>query len=59
MRGGRKDSSIITELENTSKSVFAQVDYRFAQSWALDFGVRYSEDEQTYTRILIPGPPPP
>ena len=55
----QSNSSIITELENTSKSLFAQVDYRFAQSWALDLGVRYSEDEQTYTRILIPGPPPP
>ncbi len=55
----QSNSSIITELENTSKSVFAQVDYRFATSWALDLGVRYSEDEQTYTRILIPGPPPP
>lgn len=55
----QSNSSIITELENTSKSVFAQVDYRFAPSWAIDVGVRYSEDEQTYTRILIPGPPPP
>ncbi len=55
----QSNSSIVTELENTSKSVFAQVDYRFATSWALDLGLRYSEDEQTYTRLAIPGPPPP
>jgi iron complex outermembrane receptor protein len=55
----QSNSSIITELENNSKSVFGQVDYRFSDSWALDFGVRYSEDEQEYTRFMIPGPPPP
>jgi len=55
----QSNSSIITELNNTSTSVFGQVDWRFASSWALDFGLRYSEDEQTYTRNLIPGPPPP
>jgi iron complex outermembrane receptor protein len=55
----QSNSSIITELENTSRSVFGQVDWRFASAWALDFGLRYSEDEQTYNRLLIPGPPPP
>jgi iron complex outermembrane receptor protein len=55
----QSNSSIITELNNTSTSVFGQVDWRFASSWALDFGLRHSEDEQTYTRNLIPGPPPP
>ncbi len=55
----QSNSSIVTELANTSKSVFAQVDYRFAPAWALDLGVRYSEDEQEYTRLMIPGPPPP
>lgn len=55
----QSNSSIITELENTSTSVFGQVDWRFATSWALDVGVRYTEDEQSYTRTLIPGPPPP
>jgi iron complex outermembrane receptor protein len=55
----QSSSSIITELSNTSKSVFGQVDWRFADTWALDLGVRYSEDEQEYTRLLIPGPPPP
>jgi iron complex outermembrane recepter protein len=55
----QSNSSIITELNNTSSSVFGQVDWRFASSWALDVGLRYSEDEQTYRRDLIPGPPPP
>ena len=55
----QSNSSIITELSNTSASVFGQVDYGFAESWALDFGVRYSEDTQRYTRFAIPGPPPP
>jgi iron complex outermembrane receptor protein len=55
----QSNSSIITELSNTSASVFGQVDYGFAESWALDFGVRYSEDTQRYTRYAIPGPPPP
>ena len=55
----QSNSSIITELSNTSASVFGQADYRFAESWALDFGVRYSEDTQRYTRFAIPGPPPP
>ncbi len=55
----QSNSSIITELENTSTSIFAQVDYRFASAWALDVGLRYSEDTQEYTRIVIPGPPPP
>jgi iron complex outermembrane recepter protein len=55
----QSNSSIITELENKSTSVFGQVDWRFATSWALDVGVRYTEDEQSYTRTLIPGPPPP
>jgi len=53
------NSSIITKLANTSSSVFGQVDWRFADAWELDLGVRYSEDEQDYTRLLIPGPPPP
>jgi iron complex outermembrane recepter protein len=55
----QSNSSIITELENTSTSLFGQIDIRFTDSFELDVGVRYSEDEQTYTRFLIPGPPPP
>jgi iron complex outermembrane receptor protein len=55
----QSNSSIVTELANTSTSVFGQMDYRFATSWAIDLGVRYSQDKQSYTRVLIPGPPPP
>jgi iron complex outermembrane receptor protein len=55
----QSNSSIITELHNTSASLFGQVDWRFADAWAVDAGVRYSEDTQRYTRFLIPGPPPP
>ena len=55
----QSNSSIVTELSNTSTSVFGQVDWRFASSWALDLGLRYSEDEQEYTRYVIPGAPPP
>ena len=55
----QSNSSIITELANTSTSVFGQIDWRFADAWALDAGIRYSEDTQEYTRLLIPGPPPP
>ena len=55
----QSNSSIVTELSNTSASLFGQVDYRFSDRWAVDLGLRYSEDEQDYTRILIPGPPPP
>src|SRR5690606_26058079 len=55
----QSNSSIITELENTSKSLFAQMDYRCATSWAGDLGLRYSEAEQESTRLMMPGPPPP
>ncbi len=55
----QSNSSIITELNNTSTSVFGQADWSIGTSWAIDFGVRYSEDKQTYRRDLIPGPPPP
>jgi iron complex outermembrane receptor protein len=55
----QSNSSIVTELANTSVSLFGQVDYRFTDSWAVDLGLRYSEDTQEYTRHQIPGPPPP
>jgi iron complex outermembrane receptor protein len=55
----QSNSSIVTKLANRSASVFGQIDYRFAQSWAVDAGLRYSEDTQRYTRLAIPGPPPP
>lgn len=53
------NSSIIAEAENKSASVFGQMDLRFAGSWEVDFGVRYSDDQQDYRRDVIPGPPPP
>jgi iron complex outermembrane receptor protein len=53
------NSSIIAEAENKSASVFGQMDLRFAGSWEVDLGVRYSDDQQDYRRDVIPGPPPP
>lgn len=55
----QSNSSIETKLQNESASLFGQVEYRFADAWAVDLGLRYSEDEQKYTRFIIPGPPPP
>jgi iron complex outermembrane receptor protein len=55
----QSNSSIITRLSNRSASAFGQFDYRFSPSWAVDVGLRYSEDTQRYTRLAIPGPPPP
>ncbi|MCC7461217.1 MAG: TonB-dependent receptor [Gammaproteobacteria bacterium] len=53
------NSSIRAAAENRSASVFGQVDWRFADSWAVDLGLRYSDDQQDYTRFILPGPPPP
>jgi iron complex outermembrane receptor protein len=55
----QSNSSIVTKLSNRSASVFGQLDYRFTTSWAVDAGVRYSEDTQRYARLALPGPPPP
>ena len=56
----QSNSSIITELSNTSASVFGQVDYRFAESWALDCRRSLLRRHAANTRAtLIPGPPPP
>jgi len=55
----QSNSTIDTILKNESISIFGQVDWRFADRWALDVGVRRSEDTQEYTRLAIPGPPPP
>nr|WP_298728200.1 TonB-dependent receptor [uncultured Steroidobacter sp.] len=55
----QSNSTIDTELTNESISAFGQVDYRFNDHWAVDVGLRHSEDKQEYTRFLIPGPPPP
>ncbi|HEY0686981.1 MAG TPA: TonB-dependent receptor [Steroidobacter sp.] len=55
----QSNSTIDTELTNESISLFGQVDYRFNDRWAVDVGLRQSEDKQEYTRFLIPGAPPP
>jgi iron complex outermembrane receptor protein len=55
----QSNSTIDTELTNESISVFGQVDYRFTDRWAVDIGVRQSEDKQEYTRFVIPGAVPP
>jgi iron complex outermembrane receptor protein len=55
----QSNSTILAEAENTSASVFGQVEYRFADAWAVDVGLRYSDDKQEYTRFMLPGPPPP
>src|SRR5687767_1301856 len=55
----QSNSTIRAEAVNTSASVFGQVEYRFADAWAVDVGLRYSDDEQEYTRFALPGPPPP
>lgn len=53
------NSNIVAEAENTSKSVFGQVDWSVTESLILTGGYRYSQDEQAYTRFALPGPPPP
>lgn len=53
------NSDIIAELDNKSWSGFGQVDYRLSEQFELGVGLRYSNDEQDYTRFMIPGPPPP
>jgi iron complex outermembrane receptor protein len=55
----QSNSTIDTVLKNDSISLFGQVDWRFSDRWAVDVGVRRSEDSQEYTRNVIPGPPPP
>jgi iron complex outermembrane receptor protein len=55
----QSNSTIDTVLKNDSVSLFGQVDWRFTDRWALDVGVRRSQDKQEYTRKAIPGPPPP
>jgi iron complex outermembrane recepter protein len=55
----QSNSTIDTVLRNESASLFGQVDYRLTDRWAVDLGLRYSEDKQEYTRFLIPGAPPP
>lgn len=51
-------STTDTVADNKSQSVFGQIDWRIADSFAIDVGARYSEDEQVYKRNRIPGTPP-
>ena len=53
------NATIDAQAVNTSVSGFGQIDYRFSDAWAVDVGVRYSEDKQEYTRYALPGAPPP
>jgi iron complex outermembrane receptor protein len=56
----RFPSSVTNAIaDNKSQSVFGQIDWRITDSFAIDVGARYSEDEQKYLRNRIPGPPPP
>lgn len=50
-----RSSTIDTIAYNESKSVFGQIDWRLTDAFALDFGARYSEDQQDYARNAIPG----
>lgn len=50
-----RGSDIRTLAVNTSKSVFGQASYTFNPQWEAIAGLRYSEDEQVYTRIASPG----
>lgn len=49
-------SDIRTMARNTSKSVFAHVEYDINEQWQAVAGLRQSEDQQDYTRTH--GPPP-
>jgi iron complex outermembrane receptor protein len=53
------NSTIITEADNTTKSVFGQIGWKFAPDWKVSVGGRYSEDQQVYKKIATPGPPGP
>jgi iron complex outermembrane recepter protein len=53
------NSTIITEADNTSKSVFGQVNAFVTDRLELIGGLRYSDDKQLYNRIALPGPPLP
>jgi iron complex outermembrane recepter protein len=53
------NSTIITEADNTSKSVFGQVNAFVTDKLELIGGLRYSDDTQYYNRIALPGAPLP
>ena len=50
-----RGSIIQTLAQNTSKSVFGQAEYAFTPQLQAIAGVRYSEDEQVYTRFASAG----
>ena len=50
-----RGSEIRTLAVNTSKSVFGQASYAFTSQWEAVAGLRYSEDEQVYTRLASAG----
>jgi iron complex outermembrane recepter protein len=50
-----RGSEIRTLAVNTSKSVFGQASYAFSPQWEAVAGLRYSEDEQVYTRFASAG----
>lgn len=50
-------STIQAFAENTSMSIFGQLDASLTDALNLTIGLRYSDDEQTYTRFSLPGPP--
>jgi len=53
------NSTIITRADNTSKSVFGQINAFVTDRVELIGGLRYSDDKQYYNRIALPGAPPP
>jgi iron complex outermembrane receptor protein len=44
-----------TEADNTTRSVFGQVEYSFTPQWQVVAGARYSKDQQDYNRIISAG----
>jgi iron complex outermembrane recepter protein len=55
----QSNSTIITEADNKSTSFFGQVNAFVTDRVELIGGLRYSDDEQLYNRIALPGPPLP
>jgi iron complex outermembrane receptor protein len=53
------NSTIITDAWNLSQSVFGQANWFVMTPLELIAGARYSEDQQVYDRIALPGPPLP
>ena len=50
----QSNSTIITEADNKSTSVFGQVNAFVTDRLELIGGLRYSDDEQFYNRIALP-----